>query len=75
MVRLEMEKYNMTLTEAAKTSALSSGNIDKYEFFTGEETLLSSDQSRIIEQANFMYSPLRKAFEKQTNTIEDQEAK
>ena len=75
MVRLEMEKYNMTLTEAAKISALSSGNIDKYEFFTGEETLLSSDQSRIIEQANFMYSPLRKAFEKQTNTIEDQEAK
>ena len=74
MVRLEMEKYNMTLTEAAKISALSSGNIDKYEFFTGEETL-SSDQSRIIEQANFMYSPLRKAFEKQTNTIEDQEAK
>ena len=75
MVRLEMEKYNMTLTEAAKISALSSGNFDKYEFFTGEETLLSSDQSRIIEQANFMYSPLRKAFEKQTNTIEDQEAK
>ena len=75
MVRLEMEKYNMTLTEAAKVSALSSGNIDKYKFFTGEETLLSSDQSRIIEQANFMYSPLGKAFEKQTNTIEDQEAK
>ena len=75
MVRLEMEKYNMTLTEAAKISALSSGNIDKYKFFTGEETLLSSDQSRIIEQANFMYSPLGKAFEKQTNTIEDQEAK
>ena len=75
MVRLEMEKYNMTLTEAAKISALSSGNIDKYKFFTSEETLLSSDQSRIIEQANFMYSPLGKAFEKQTNTIEDQEAK
>ena len=75
MVRLEMERYNMTLTEAAKISALSSGNIDKYKFFTGEETLLSSDQSRIIEQANFMYSPLGKAFEKQTNTIEDQEAK
>ena len=75
MVRLEMERYNMTLTEAAKISALSSGNIDKYKFFTGEETLLSSDQSRIIEQANFMYSPLGKAFEKQANTIEDQEAK
>ena len=33
--------------EAAKTSALSSGKIDKYEFLTGEETLLS-DQSRIV---------------------------
>ena len=26
----------------------------------------------IIEQAKFTYSPLRKAFEKQTKTIEDQ---
>ena len=33
--------------EAAKTSALSSGKIDKYEFLTGEETL-PSDQSRIV---------------------------
>ena len=33
--------------EVAKTSALSSGKIDKYEFLTGEETL-PSDQSRIV---------------------------
>ena len=37
----------------------------------GEE-ILSSDQSRIIEQAKFTYSPLRKSFEKQIKTIEDQ---
>ena len=49
--------------EAAKISALSSGKIDKYEYLTGEE---------IIEQAKFTYSPLGKAFEKQTKTIEDQ---
>ena len=47
--------------EAGKISALSSGKIDKYQFLTGEE-ILPSDQSRIIEQAKFTYSPLRKAF-------------
>ena len=57
--------------EAAKISALSSGKIDKYEYLTGEEILLSSQQ-QIIEQAKFTYSPLGKAFEKQTKTIEDQ---
>ena len=33
---------------------------------------MPSDQSRIIEQAKFTYSPLSKAFEKQIKTIEDQ---
>ena len=56
--------------KAAKISALSSGKIDKYEYLTGEE-ILPSDQSRIIEQAKFTYSPLSKAFEKQIKTIED----
>ena len=45
--------------------------IDKYEYFTGEEILLSN-QKQIIEQSKFNYSPLGKAFEKQTKTIEDQ---
>ena len=36
---------------------------------------IPSDQSRIIEQAKFTYSPLGKAFEKQIKTIEDQEIK
>ena len=57
--------------EAAKTSALSSGKIDKYEKLTGEE-ILPSNQRQIIEQAKFTYSPLGKAFEKQIKTIEDQ---
>ena len=56
--------------EAAKVSALSSGKIDKYEYLTGEE-ILPSNQQQIIEQAKFTYSPLGKAFEKQTKTIED----
>ena len=57
--------------EAAKISALSSGKIEKYEYFTGEE-ILSSNQQQIMEQAKFTYFPLGKAFEKQTKTINDQ---
>ena len=49
--------------EAAKISALSSGKTGKYEYFSGEE-ILPFNQSRIIEQAKFTYSPLGKAFEK-----------
>ena len=57
--------------EAAKISALSSGKIDKYEYFTGEE-ILPSNQQQIIQQVKFNYSPLGKALEKQIKTIEDQ---
>ena len=57
--------------QAAKISAISSGRIHKYEYLTGEH-ILPSNQLQIIEQAKFTYSPLRKAFEKQIKTIEDQ---
>ena len=57
--------------KAAKISALSSGNIKKYEYLTGED-ILPSNQQEIIEQAKFTYSPLGKAFEKQVKIIEDQ---
>ena len=56
--------------EAAETSALSSGKIDKYEYLTGKE-ILPSNQRQRIEQAKFTYSSLGKAFEKQ-KTIEEQ---
>ena len=68
-VRDEKLQYDIN-REAAKISALSSGKIDKYEYLTGEE-ILPSNQQQIIEQAKFSYSPLGKAFEKQTKTIED----
>ena len=51
--------------EAAKISALSSGKIDKYEYLTGEEILLSNQQ-QVIEQAKLTYSSRGKACEKQT---------
>ena len=57
--------------ESVKISALSSGQIYKYEYLTGKE-ILQSDQSRIIEQAKLTYSPLGKALEKQLKTIENQ---
>ena len=57
--------------EAAKISALSSGQIDNYEYLIGEEILPSNEQ-QIVEQAKIIYSSLGKAFEKQTKTIEDQ---
>ena len=60
--------------EAAKISAFSSGKIDKHEYFAGVETL-PSNQKQIKGQATFTYSPLGKAFEKQTETIKDQEKK
>ena len=57
--------------EAEKISVLLSRKINKYEYLTGKE-ILPSDQSRIIEQAKFINSPLGKAFEKQIKIIEDQ---
>ena len=56
----EKQQYDIN-TEAAQTSALSSGKIDKYEFVIDKE-ILSSDQSRIIEQAHFTYSQRSKTF-------------
>ena len=69
-IRDEKLQYDIN-REAAKISALSSGKIDKYEFLTGEE-ILPPDQRRLLEQDKFAYSPLGKAFEKQTKTFGDQ---
>ena len=44
------------------------------EHSTGEGILLP-DERGMIEQAKFAYSTLRKAFEKQTKIIKDQEIK
>ena len=48
--------------EAAKISVLSSGKLHKYEYLTAEDTL-SSNQQQIIEETEFTYFPLGKAFE------------
>ena len=68
--RDEKVQYDIN-REAAKISSKSSGKLRKYEYLTGED-ILPSNQQQIIEQTRFTYSPLRKAFEKQIKTIEDQ---
>ena len=71
MIRLEMKKYKTTLAEKQIVSALSSGEVDTYEYLIGEE-ILPFDQSKITEQAKLTYSSLGKALEKQIKTIEEQ---
>ena len=60
MINLKMKNYNAI-------SQRSSENIS--------QEILPSDRNRIIDQVKFIYSPFRKAFEKQTNTIENQGTK
>ena len=47
--------------KAAKISELSSNNLDKYEYLTGEDLGLKPS---IVEQARFEYSSLGKIFNK-----------
>ena len=47
--------------KAAEISALSSNNLDKYEYLTGEDLGLKPST---IEKAKFEYSPLGKIFNK-----------
>ena len=56
--------------KAAKISALSSNNLDKYEYLTGEDLGLKPNT---IEQAKFEYSPLGKIFNKGLNEDDKKE--
>ena len=61
-IRDENVQYDINI-EAAKTSALSSCKIDKYEFLTCQD-ILPSDQRRVKRQAKFTFSSWGKASEK-----------
>ena len=56
-------KHNMIQTEKLlfAISTLSSNNLDKYEYLTGEDLGLKSNT---VEQAKFEFSPLGKIFNK-----------
>ena len=72
MLGLAMKNWNMILTQKQQKHQHHHLEIfDKYEYLTDKE-MLPSIQRQIIEQAKFAYSPLGKAFEKQTKIIKDQ---
>ena len=54
--------------KAARISALSSNNLDKYEYLTGEDLGLKPST---VEQEKFEYSPLGKIFNKGLDKNED----
>ena len=56
--------------KAAKISALSSNNLDKYEYLTGEDLGLKPST---VEQAKFEYSPLGKIFNKRLDNDDQKE--
>ena len=56
--------------KAAKISALSSTNLDKYEYLTGEDLSLKLST---MEQAKFEYSPLGKIFNKRLSEDDKKE--
>ena len=56
--------------KAAKTSALFSNNLDKYEYLTGEDLGLKPST---VEQTNFEYSPLCKIFNRGLNKDDQKE--
>ena len=60
--------------ESAKISALKSGNIDKYQYLTDQE-IIPSGREAALSMARFEYSPLGKALEKQTKTIQEESKK
>ena len=56
--------------KAAKISELSSNNLDKYEYLTGEDLGLKPST---IEQAKFEYSPLGKIFNRELDKDDQKE--
>ena len=59
-IKQNESQYNLD-REAAKISAVSSNNLDKYELLTGEDLGLKPST---IDQAKFEHSPLGKVFNK-----------
>ena len=60
-------KYDLD-RKTAKISALSSNNMDKYEYLTGKDLGLKPS---IVDQVKFEYSPLCKIFNKGLHKDED----
>ena len=66
-IKQNKAKYNLD-RKVAEISALSSNNLDKYEYLTGEDLGL---RPSTVEQVKFEYSPLGKVFNKGLDEEED----
>ena len=59
-IRTSKAQYDLD-RQAAKISALSSGELEKYEYLSGEDLGYKPD---IVQKAKFEYSPLGQVFNK-----------
>ena len=59
-IRSNQVQYDLG-RQNAKISALSSGELDKYEYLTGEDLGCKPD---VVQEAKFEYSPLGQVFNK-----------
>ena len=59
-IKVNKAQYDLD-REAAKISALSSGELKKYEYLTGEDL---GYKPAVVQKAKFEYSPLGKVFNK-----------
>ena len=58
IIRSNQAQYDLD-RQNAKMSVLSSGELDKYEYLTGEDLGYKQD---VVQKANFEYSPLGQVF-------------
>ena len=65
-IRSNKAQYDVD-RQNAKISALSSGELDKYEYLTGEDLGYKPD---VVQKAKFEYSPLGQVFNKGLDTSE-----
>ena len=68
-IRQNQADYNL-YRQNAKTSALSSGKLDKYEYLTGEKLGYRPDP---VQKAKCEYSPLGQVFNKGLDPSDKQE--
>ena len=62
-IRENKAQYDLD-REAAKISALSSGELEKYEYLSGQDLVYKPD---VVQKAKFEYSPLGKVFNKESD--------
>ena len=68
-IRANKAQYDLD-RQAAKISALSSGELEKYEYLTDEDLGYKPD---VVQKAKFEYSPLGQVFNKESNSSEKNE--